>query len=123
MADDGQTAEWDEVGRRFADLGRRLQGAWSESRPGHHAGEAEPAADTAEGGEGHRGVTAALDDLKGSISRTVSNPEVREAAGNATSGLTDALAANLRQLAEWIERRPGGGSADTVADEPKNSTP
>jgi hypothetical protein len=112
MADDGHSAEWDEVGRRFGELGRRLQGAWSESRP-------ERGPETEEGG---RNVGAALDDLKTSISATVSNPEVRSAAGSATSGFTDALAANLRQLADWIERKPGsgstGGSGDTVSTPP-----
>jgi hypothetical protein len=105
MADD--SPEWDEVGRRFGELGRRLQEAWSESRP-------EPtAAETEEGG---RKVVAALDDLKSSISRTVSDPDVRTAAESATSVFTDALAANLRQLAEWIERKQAGAPpADTVA--------
>jgi hypothetical protein len=109
MADDGRTAEWDEVGRRFGDLGHKLQDAWSGARPEGP----DPAGDTG------RGVTAALEDLKASISHTVTDPEVRAAATNATSGFGDALAANLRQLADWIERRPPGPSTggDTVSTE------
>jgi hypothetical protein len=108
MADEGRSAEWDEVGRRFGDLGHRLQDAWSQSRTD------KPAAPTEEGG---RNVTAALDELKTSITHTVSDPGVRAAAENATSGFADALAANLRQLADWIEQRPAPGPppSDTVS--------
>jgi ABC-type transporter Mla subunit MlaD len=108
MADDGRTAEWDEVGRRFGDLGHKLQDAWTGARP-----------EGSEAGDSGHGVTAALEDLKASISHTVTDPEVRAAATNATSGFADALAANLRQLADWIEHRPSGpsGSGDTVSTE------
>jgi hypothetical protein len=115
MADDGHIAEWDEVGRRFGELGRRLQEAWSEARPERTAAEHE---------EGGRKVGAALDELKTSIRGTVSDPEVREAADRATAGFTDALASNLRQLAEWIERKPGSGPppGDTVVGDPGPGT-
>jgi hypothetical protein len=102
MADDGRNAQWDEVGRRFADLGTRLQAAWNESRTERPAGE------TAEG-QG-RGVTGAFEDLKTSISHTTADPGVREAATGATGRLTDALATNLRQLADWLEQHPPTGS-------------
>jgi hypothetical protein len=114
MTDDASNAEWDEVGRRFGELGKRLQAAWTGSNP------KKVAEDLSEEGGG-RNVGAAFDDLKASITKTVSDPEVRSAAESATSTFTDALAANLRQLAEWIERKPsstGGGdtgSGDTVA--------
>jgi hypothetical protein len=109
MADDGRTAEWDEVGRRFGDLGHKLQDAWSGARP-------EGSAAT---GDTAHGVAAALEDLKTSISHTVTDPEVRAAATSATSTFADALAANLRQLADWIEHRPSGpsGGDDTVSTE------
>ena len=107
MADEGRNAEWDEVGRRFGDLGQRLQQAWSVSRA------EKPVAE--DGG----GVPAAFEDLKTSISHTVSDPGVREAAGNATTGLNHALATNLRQLADWIDSRPasgpGGPGGETVS--------
>lgn len=103
MPEDGHSAEWDDVGRRFGELGRRLQSAWAESRP-----------ESSE--EGGHTVVAALEDLKASIGRTVSDPDVRQAAGAATTGFTDALATSLRQLADWIERRPPGDDpgGDTV---------
>jgi hypothetical protein len=97
MADEGRSAEWDEVGRRFGNLGHRLQDAWVESRPAE-----KPASDEESG----RGVSAALDELKTSISHTVSHPEVRAAAENATAGFTGALATNLRQLADWLDQVP-----------------
>jgi hypothetical protein len=115
MTDDDSSAEWDEVGRRFGELGRRLQAAWTGSNP------KKVAEDLSEEGGG-RNVGGAFEDLKVSITKTVSDPDVRSAAESATSTFTDALAANLRQLAEWIERKPaatsaGGGStgSDTVA--------
>jgi hypothetical protein len=117
MTDDAKSAEWDEVGRRFGELGKRLQEAWTGSNP------KKVAEDLSEEGGG-RNVGAAFDDLKVSITKTVSDPGVRTAAESATSTLTDALAANLRQLAEWIERKPtttaGGpaGGGDTVAGGP-----
>jgi hypothetical protein len=111
MADEGRSAEWDEVGRRFGELGHKLQEAWSESRSEPTATATE--AETAENG---RGVAAALEDLKTSITHTVSDPEVRAAVGSATEGFADALAANLRQLADWIDHRPTGtsGGGETV---------
>jgi hypothetical protein len=100
------------VGRRFGELGKRLQAAWVGSNP------KKVAEDLSEDGGG-RNVGAAFDDLKTSITKTVSDPGVRTAAESATSTFTDALAANLRQLAEWIERKPsstgGTGSGDTVS--------
>jgi hypothetical protein len=119
MADDGHNAEWDEVGRLFGELGRRLQAKWSENRPERPAG-----AEEAEDGGLH--VGAVFNELKTSISRTVSDPEVRETAGRASTTLADAVATNLRQLADWIERKPGsGGTAggETVADEVTPSDP
>jgi len=109
MADDARSADWEEVGRRFGDLGHRLQAAWSESQPDRPGGES----------DGARKVTAALDDLKASISHTVSDPDVRTAAASATSTFTDALAANLRQLADWIEQRPGSGTGGDVVSTDK----
>jgi hypothetical protein len=117
MTDDAKSAEWDEVGRRFGELGKRLSEAWSGSNP------KKVTEDLSEEGGG-RNVGAAFDDLKTSITSTVSDPGVRSAAESATSGLTDALAANLRQLAEWIERKPSStdgptGGGDTVSGGPE----
>ena len=108
MADEGRSAEWDEVGRRFGELGHKLQEAWTESR-------SERPATEGEGDNGH-GVATALEELKTSITHTVSDPEVRAAVGSATEGFADALATNLRQLADWIDHRPSGASGgDTVS--------
>ena len=115
MADDGRNAQWDEVGRRFADLGTRLQAAWNESRPERPEGE------TVEG----RGVSGAFEDLKTSISHTAADPGVREAATGATGRLTDALATNLRQLADWLEQHPpsNGGTGPTVSTDKPGDAP
>ncbi|MEZ5145227.1 MAG: hypothetical protein R2726_22355 [Acidimicrobiales bacterium] len=93
---------WDDVGRRFGELGRRLQEAWQpDDRPGADA-------DLRDAGDK---VRAALDDLAEAISRSTNAPGVREAARDATAGVADALAGTLRQVADRIQRPSSGGGS------------
>lgn len=86
---------WDDVGKRFADLGRKLEDAWKECR------DDEPA--RADLKDATDKVKAALDDVAETIDRAVNSDEVREATRSATAGVAGALAATLQQVATWIE--------------------
>jgi hypothetical protein len=110
-----RTADWDEVGRRFGELGRRLQSAWEEGRAGHAgAGEGEGGSGSGSGTK----VTAAVDELKASITHTVQAPQVRQAVGYATNGLAETLALSLRQLADWVDRKAPEGDPGAAASAP-----
>jgi hypothetical protein len=89
---------WDEVGRRFNDLGRHLQAAWGEGRSSAATGAGDELRDAGDK------VRAALDDLADTITRSANDPEVRDAARSATSGVAEALAATLRQAADHLDR-------------------
>src|SRR5689334_1856433 len=84
MADEGRSADWEEVGRLFGELGRRLQDAWSENRPERPD---RPEGETEDGVH----VGAVFNELKTSITRTVANPDVRATAGRASTSLADAV--------------------------------
>lgn len=87
---------WDEVGQRFAELGRELQRVWQKGQADDDAKrELRDAGDK---------VKAALDDLATSINRTADSPDVREATKKATSGVAEALASTLHEVAAWLER-------------------
>jgi len=101
---------WDDVGKRFADLGRRLEDTWKECRDDEDArADLKDATDK---------VKAALDDVAETIDRAISSEQVRDAARSATTGVADALAATLHQVATWVEgaaspKAGTGGSRST----------
>jgi hypothetical protein len=89
---------WEEVGQRFTELGRELQRAWQKGQADDKAKrELQDAGDK---------VKAALDDLATTINRAADSPDVREATKKATSGVADALASTLHDVAAWLERPP-----------------
>lgn len=101
------TTDWDDVGKRFADLGRRLEDTWKECRDDDAArDQLRDASDK---------VKTALDDVAETIDRALASSEVREATRSATTGVVGALATTLHQVAGWIEGampdRPAGGSS------------
>src|SRR5690349_16973348 len=105
----GETS-WDDVGRRFADLGRRLEETWKDGR-----GDEAARADLKDAAEK---VKVALDDVAETIDRAIKSEDVREATRSATAGVADALAATLHQVATWIEgaspRKDAAGDASAA---------
>jgi hypothetical protein len=102
MGESGTTPRWDEVGERFTQLGRTLQGRWAEQRD--EAGDAgEAAAEEVRGAID--GVRVSLDELAHTITRTVNDAEVHDAARSAAGGLVEALSASLDDLAGKIQSR------------------
>lgn len=95
---------WDEVGHQFAELGRELQRAWQKGRV-----DDQTKRQLKDSGDK---VKAALDDLAAKINRTADAPDVREATKNATTGLADALASTLREVAAWLDRPSHDRGAD-----------
>lgn len=96
------TPRWDEVGERFTRLGHTLKDRWADQRDeASEAGAA--AADEVKGALD--GVTASLDELAHTITRTVNDSEVHDAARAAAGGLVDALSASLGDLADRIQPR------------------
>ena len=87
---------WDEVGQRFAELGHELQRVWQK-------GLADDEAKRDLQGAGEK-VKAALDDLANTINRATDSPDVRDATKKATSGVAEALASTLHDVAAWLER-------------------
>ena len=87
---------WDDVGKRFTELGQTLHETWEKGRTDDQA-----RADLTSAGEK---VKAALDDVAETINRAVESPEIREAARQATASVAEALAASLHQVADKIER-------------------
>lgn len=86
---------WDDVGKRFADLGRRLEETWKDCRDDESArADLKDATDK---------VKAALDDFATSIDRTINSDDVRRATKDAGVGVAGALAATLHQVATWVE--------------------
>jgi hypothetical protein len=102
MGESGTTPRWDEVGERFTQLGRTLQGRWAEQRD--EAGDAgDAAAEEVRGAID--GVRVSLDELAHTITRTVNDAEVHDAARSAAGGLVEALSASLDDLAGKIQSR------------------
>ena len=102
---------WDEVGTRFADLGRRLEETWKECRDDDAArDDLRDASDK---------IKTALDDVASTIDRAISSDDVRDATRSATAGVAGALAATLQQVAGWIEgatpKRPAASEDATGA--------
>ncbi len=89
---------WEEVGQRFAELGRQIQQSWSETKQDQRAGD-----DIKDAGDK---VRSALDDMADTINRAVGSSDVQDATRRATGSLSDALAGTLRQVAEWLDRTP-----------------
>lgn len=101
MAED-TTPRWDEVGERFTRLGNTLKERWAEQRDeASEAGAA--AADEVKGALD--GVTASLDEFARTITSTVNDSEVHDAARAAAGGLVDALSASLGDLADRIQSK------------------
>lgn len=100
MGETGATPRWDEVGDRFTQLGRTLQGRWAEQR-----GEAGDATDAAaeEVRGAIDGVRVSLDALAHTITRTANDAEVHDAARAAAGGLVEALSASLDDIAGKIQ--------------------
>lgn len=100
---------WEEVGKRFTALGKEMQGAWQGNRADDGAKrEVQDAGDR---------VIAALDDLAHTIDRVADAPEVRQATKKATSGVAEALASTLHDVAAWLDapRDSRDGSHDDAA--------
>lgn len=100
---------WEEVGRRFTDLGHELQQAWQAGQPDEGAKR-----DLQDAGDR---VTAALNDLAHAIDCVADAPEVRDATKKATSGVADALASTLQDVAAWLDRPRGSGESSTPDDD------
>ncbi|MCB1005810.1 MAG: hypothetical protein KDB35_16625 [Acidimicrobiales bacterium] len=90
--------EWNEVGERFADLGRRVQRHW-EDEPGESAGAQDEVHSALDG------LGDALDRLARAITAGVNDPEVHEAAASATAGVINAVSTSLGRLATKVEGR------------------
>lgn len=103
---------WDEVGQRFAELGRELQRVWQKGRADDDAKR-----DLRDAGEK---VKVALDDLASSINRTTDSADVRDATKKAASGVAEALASTLHEVAAWLERSPHGDDHEEPRDEDRN---
>jgi len=84
---------WDDVGRQFAELGRKLQGAWEQARADEAAAEMKDAGDR---------VKAALDDVAETVRGVTASPEIHDAARQATVSVADALARSLHEVADRI---------------------
>lgn len=111
---------WDEVGKRFTDLGRELQKTWQAS-----ATSSEAKAHLNDAGEK---VRTALDDVAQTINRAAASSEVRDAAKDAGNGVAEALSATLVQVVEWIEQAPktwppgGARQPDPDVDDVQDAT-
>jgi len=95
-----ESASWNDVGERFARLGRTLQDTWSAAGD-EGAAEAKAAADQVEGALD--GVRASLDGLADTITRTVNDPQVHDSARAAAGGLVEALGSSLSDLANRLQ--------------------
>jgi hypothetical protein len=102
---------WDDVGQRFADLGRELQRAWQKGQA-----DDETRRDLKDAGDK---VKSALDEVAETINRTADSPDVREATKKAASGVAEALASTLHDVATWLER-PAGGRKEEPRDAPRD---
>ena len=103
---------WDDVGERFAELGRILRQRWAEHREDDTLAAKEVRDAVA-------GVRSSLDDLADTITRTVNDPEVQSSARQAATGLIDALTDSLDQLSELLQpRRDDGPGAPPEPDGP-----
>ncbi len=94
---------WDDVGDRFARLGRTLQDRWTTAGD-EGAAEAKAAADEVDGALD--GVRASLEGLADTITRTVNDPQVHDSARAAAGGLVEALGNSLSDLANRIQSQP-----------------
>lgn len=102
---------WDDVGRQFAELGRKLQGAWEDARESDAAADVKDAKDKAK---------AALDDVSATVQRVTASPEIHEAAKQAGTSVADALASSLRQVADLISASAAKrGAASEGAEDAK----
>ena len=113
---------WDDVGRRFTELGAQLTQAWQATFTAE-----ESAAELRSASEK---VRSALDDVADSITRVADSPDVRDAARRATSSVADALAVTLQQVADHFDRaadrarsQPAGGGHELVRDEGEDTPP
>ena len=95
-----EPSSWNDVGERFAQLGRTLQDRWSTAGDEGSA-EVKAAADEVDGALD--GVRASLDGLADTITRTVNDEQVHASARAAAGGLVDALGSSLRDLANRIQ--------------------
>lgn len=91
---------WDEVGRRFTELGHTVQRGWSETRDEARSAESSAADEVRSAMEG---VRTSLDELSDAITRTVHDDRVHDAARSAAGGLVEALGASLDELADKLD--------------------
>jgi hypothetical protein len=105
---------WDDVGRQFAELGRKLQGAWEDAR----------AADaTAEMKDAGEKVKAALEDVAETVKRVTASPEIHDTARQATVSVADALASSLHEVADRLSASAAKrGQSGSGGSEPGAST-
>ena len=104
---------WDDVGRHFADLGRKLQGAWEDARDTDAADDVKDAGDK---------VKAAMQDVAEKVQKVTASPDLHDTAKKAGMSVADALATTLHQVADLIassaSKRAGSSSpADAKPDE------
>lgn len=115
---------WDEVGRRFTELGRALKAHAPEPTaatpgdpppppPGRASTGAASSGTTGSEGVDHAlaQVTDALNRLSVSVSEAVEDPAVRDAARTAVHGVGAALSLTLDEIADAINRSAGQGPA------------
>ncbi len=95
-----ESSSWNDVGERFAHLGRTLQDSWAAAGDEGSA-EAKAAAEQVDGALD--GVRASLDGLADTITRTVNDPQVHDSARAAAGGLVEALGSSLSDLANRIQ--------------------
>ena len=99
-----ESSSWNDVGERFAHLGRTLQDRWAAAGDEGSAqakADAKAAAEQVDGALD--GVRASLDGLADTITRTVNDPQVHDSARAAAGGLVEALGSSLSDLANRIQ--------------------
>lgn len=136
---------WDEVGRRFTELGRTLKahapgpaatgGATGAATTGADAADTSATADDATRGAGTGSagvddalakVTDALNRLSATVSDAVDDPDVRDAARTAMHGVGAALSLTFDEIAEAINRAAGTtdrGAPSSPPPGPADATP
>jgi hypothetical protein len=107
-------ANWDEVGRNFAELAHELRRTWTDARSDDSTTD-----DLKDAGAK---VKAALEDVEAAINRAVRSPDVRDATKQATSSVAEALGTTLKQVTEWVAQAPAKGSTDK-GDTPTGDDP
>src|SRR5215218_2555454 len=100
MASDTKDA-WDDVGKHFADLGKRLGEHYRRLASGDTEQEA---VDLKKVGDTLRSLTEQLDRAFTSLGNTLRDPEAKESATRAARSLGDALSATFEEVGDQVRR-------------------